>query len=83
MKNARRSFDVADDKEICLEPKKTEEKRPVGRPRKYHKPENYELDINELHDFNDILKQALQSRGGEGLERTSASPFKCAFFENF
>ena len=64
MKNARRSFDVADDKEICLEPKKTEEKRPVGRPRKYHKPENYELDINELHDFNDILKQALQSRGG-------------------
>ena len=49
-------FYVADDEVICLEPKKKEEKQPAGRPRKYHKLENCELDINELHDFNDILK---------------------------
>ena len=48
-------FDVGDDEVICLEPKKTEGKRTVGRLRKHHKLKNCELDINELHDFNDIL----------------------------
>ena len=49
-------FDVADHEVICLEPKKIEEKRPAGRPRKYHKLTNWELDINELHDINDVIK---------------------------
>ena len=35
------------------EPKKKEEKRPVGRPREYA---NCELNINELHDFNNLLE---------------------------
>ena len=56
MKNARPSFDVADDEVICLEPKKTKAKRAVDRPIKYHKLAIYELGFNELHDFNDILK---------------------------
>ena len=54
MKNARPSFDVANDEVICLEPKKSEEKQQVGRTRKYH---NLELDNNDLHDFNDILEE--------------------------
>ena len=51
-KNARPSFDVTDDEVTCLKPKKTDPKRPVGRLRRYHKSENCELGINELHDFN-------------------------------
>ena len=47
---------LVDDEEICLETKRIEEKRPGGRPREYNKFENCELDINELQDFNDILK---------------------------
>ena len=54
VKNVRPSSHVADDEVICLETKKTKEK--VGRPRKYNKIKNSELYINELHDFNDILK---------------------------
>ena len=38
---------------IVSKPKKSEEKRPVGRSRKCHK---LELDNKDLHDFNDILK---------------------------
>ena len=53
MKNACPYFDVAGDEVIWLQPKKLEEKQPVGRPRKHHK---LELDYNDLHDFNDILK---------------------------
>ena len=34
--------------------KENRKKRPVGRPIKYRKLENCELDINELHDFSDI-----------------------------
>ena len=56
VKNARPSFDVADDEAISVEPKKSEEKRPVGKPRKYRK---LELDNNELHDFNDILSRSM------------------------
>ena len=47
---------LVDDEEICLETKRIEEKRPGDRPREYNKFENCELDINELQDFNDILK---------------------------
>ena len=54
--SARPSFDVADDEAISVEPKKSEEKRPVGKPRKYRK---LELDNNELHDFNDILSRSI------------------------
>ena len=55
MKYARpSSFDVADDEVICLKPKKSDKKRTVVRPRKYHK---LELHYNDLHDFNDILKE--------------------------
>ena len=54
VKNARLSFDVTDDKVICLQLKKTQEKRQVGRSRKSHILENCELDINELHNFNEI-----------------------------
>ena len=54
VKNTRPFFDAADDEVICLDPKKTE-KRPVGRPRKYRKLENTQLDMNELHDFNELL----------------------------
>ena len=50
------SFDVTDDEVICLEHKKAQEKRPVGTSRMYHKLENCQLDINELHNFNEILK---------------------------
>ena len=35
LKNARQSFDVADNEIIYLEPKKTEVRRPVGRPRSF------------------------------------------------
>ena len=59
VKNARPSFDVADDAVICLEPKKSEEKRPVVRPKELYIPRKYhkrELVNNDLHDFNDILK---------------------------
>ena len=53
MKNAHPFFDVADNEVIYLEPKKSEEKRPVGRPIYFHE---LELDNNDLHDFSDILK---------------------------
>ena len=56
MKNTRPSFDVTDDEVICLEHKKAQEKRPAGTLRKYHKLENCKLDIDELHNFNEILK---------------------------
>ena len=56
MKNTRPSFDVTDVEVICLEHKKAQEKRPVGTLRKYHKLENCKLDIDELHNFNEILK---------------------------
>ena len=49
-------LDVSDDEVICLEHKKTQDKRPVDAPRKYHELENYKLDINELHNFNEILQ---------------------------
>ena len=53
VKNARPFFDVADNEVIYLEPRKSKEKRPVGRPTYFHK---IELDNNDLHDFSDILK---------------------------
>ena len=56
MKNTRPSFDVTDNEVICLDHKKAQEKRPVGTSRKYHKLENCKLDIDELHNFNEILK---------------------------
>ena len=54
MENARPFFDVADGEIVCLGPKKTEDKRQVGR--KYYKLESCELDINEFHNFYDTLK---------------------------
>ena len=44
---------MLDDKVICLNPRKKEETtRPVERPRKY----GNSISVNELHDFNDLLK---------------------------
>ena len=41
------------DEIICLNPRKKEEAaRPAGRPRKY----DYSINVNELHDFNDLLE---------------------------
>ena len=56
VKNVHPSSHVADDEVFCLEPKKRVEKRPVNKATKYHKRENSEFDINELHDFSDIHK---------------------------
>ena len=42
-----------DDEVISLNLRKKEETaRPVGRPRKY----DNSISVNELHDFNDLLK---------------------------
>ena len=44
---------MLDDKVICLNPgKKEETTRPVERPRKY----DNSISVNELNDFNDLLK---------------------------
>ena len=57
MKNACPSLYLADDELSFLQQKKTKETRPDSRPRKYHKLENCKIDINELHDFSNILKE--------------------------